>query len=137
MHLYFLLIMSFSALDTMWLPVNNGQVVDNKLRSAVESDRVGVEILFDKDPIVYSCSNGKVSSISKRGDWGNLIIIKCEDLTYGYMQVDSVLVKDNDIVKKGQPIGQNEMKSPVSSIVFVVYKEGQKQNALKFVSYKE
>ncbi len=68
----------------------------------------GIDIKYVSNDIVNAIGDGKVVYLAQNVEgYGNLIIIKHEnDIMSAYAQLDQILVKRNDVVKRGQNIGK-------------------------------
>lgn len=122
--------------DSMAFPVKGGKIVDDSFRSTAESHRSGVELTFDSDMAIYSCSSGIIRKISEDATWGKLIMVSNGDLSFSYFAIDSATVSLNDSIEEGQMIGIKKKSSVTESIFFSVYRNGLEQDALLYVRWR-
>ncbi len=107
----------------LW-PVKNGKITPGRKYS---SSHLGIDIVATNDNTIYSSVEGKVIRVfnscppeheavnggcNHNDTWGNSVIVRCTgpdnttyDIIYGHMKYNSIIVKENDTVKVGQPLG--------------------------------
>jgi len=83
-----------------WIWPTSGAVTGN-----FDATRKGIEIAAAEDAPVVAVADGTVSYVGSPRDYGNLIILKhSEDLLSVYAHNKSLLVKEGQVVRRGQTI---------------------------------
>jgi urea transporter len=73
--------------------------------------------------VVNNIHDNKIADVNTKNNWGNTVIIKCNDYLYAklsHLKYHSIEVKPGDIVKKGQLLGRcgNSGRSPYPHLHF-------------------
>ena len=122
MSISFLLVCFFTFIgnpDSLLLPIKNGKIIQSK--PGVDRLNKAVLIAPTDDIHIRSCLNGKISTITK-DDWGYTVCVKTDSIIMIYSIFDSVEVKLNEYVKKGDVIGvKNKSSSDNNYIMFSVF----------------
>lgn len=117
-----------------WQWPTNGKIIGNY--SATDAGKKGLEITGQMGQPVHAAAEGRVvySGNSLRG-YGNLIILKHNEVFYSaYAHNERLLVKDDQLVKKGQHIA--DMGSSGTDKVmlhFEVRREGKPVDPLQYL----
>jgi hypothetical protein len=105
--------------DSLQLPIKNGKIIQNK--PGVDRLNKAVLIVPTDDIRIRSCLNGKVSNVTK-DDWGYTVCVKTDSVIIIYSVFDSVEVKMNENIKKGDVIGfKNKSSSDDNYMMFSVF----------------
>lgn len=108
-----------SNIDSLQLPIKNGKIIQNK--PGVDRLNKAVLISPTDDIRIRSCLDGKITIIDK-DEWGYIVCVKADSITMIYSIFDSVKVKLNEYVKKGDVIGfKNKSSSDDNYIMFSVF----------------
>lgn len=92
--------------DTMLLPIKNGLVIVRPMDNYVARAKLGAEIQPTTDLSIRSCTDGQVLRIAKFKDtMVNDVVVKIGDTILSYICVDSVTVKADQMLKRGDIIG--------------------------------
>jgi len=117
-----------------WSRPHNGRVT--KEFSYSDIGKKGIDISGDIDDDIYSASDGVVVYTGNgiRG-YGNLVIIKHNDIFLSaYAHTKKILVKENNIVKKGELIAKLGDTDSVKPILhFQIRKNGKSVDPEKFL----
>lgn len=70
----------------------------------VEGFHTGIDIATEKGTYIKSSFDGIVTLVSNKGDYGKHLKIRCNNVTMLYAHCQSILVKEGQIVGKGQEI---------------------------------
>lgn len=90
--------------DTLLLPVKNGELIE--MTSNDHPYGLGILISPSSDFNIRSCTDGVVLKISKIDiDYTYQIAIKSKNIIFFYSMMDTVFVKTNEKIKKGEVIG--------------------------------
>lgn len=65
----------------------------------------GIDLAAEKGKVIKSAMEGIVDLASSEGDYGKHIKIRCNNVSTVYAHCSKILVKEGQIVAKGQPIG--------------------------------
>lgn len=73
--------------------------------------------------VVNNIHDNKIADVNTKNNWGNTLIIKCNDYLYAklsHLKYHSIEVKPGDVVKKGQLLGRcgNSGRSPYPHLHF-------------------
>jgi urea transporter len=73
--------------------------------------------------VVNNIQDNKIADVNTRNNWGNTVIIKCNDYLYAklsHLKYHSIELKPGDLVKKGQLLGRcgNSGRSPYPHLHF-------------------
>lgn len=73
--------------------------------------------------VVNNIHDNKIADVNTKNNWGNTVIIKCNDYLYAklsHLKYHSIEVKPGDVVKKGQLLGRcgNSGRSPYPHLHF-------------------
>jgi hypothetical protein len=127
------LILSISG-DTTRLPVNKGLVMNGSNYKPDRDFTSCVKVTSDNN--IYSCSFGLVTNVLKVKNKYD-IIIKTNELTYCYSNLDSACVVRKQRVSKYEILGAKFIKDEDDFIIFYVYKNNLEINSRKFITFLE
>ncbi len=122
MGISFLLICFFTFTgntDSLQLPIKNGKIIHNK--PGVDKLNKALLIAPTDDFSIRSCLDGRIAVIDK-DEWGYIVGVKSDSINIIYSVFDSVEVKLNQSIKKGDVIGvKNKSLNDDNYIMFSVF----------------
>ncbi|MCX8064157.1 MAG: M23 family metallopeptidase [Candidatus Hydrogenedentes bacterium] len=98
----------------------------------------GVDIKAEKDEYVYAVLDGKVLFAGRQGGYGKIVILShSRGWETRYAHLNSILVKTNQRVKRGEKIGRVGMSGNATGyhLHFEVRRNGVPQNPIFIVSF--
>ena len=117
--------------DTLQLPIKNGKIVP--ITPGVERLNKAVIISPTNDKRIRSCFDGKVL-VAGRDEWGYHIVVSTDSIIIIYSDVDSILVNNNQNIKKGDVIGYKiDFKDNEPYLMFSVFIREQEVDARKYL----
>jgi murein DD-endopeptidase MepM/ murein hydrolase activator NlpD len=105
--------------DSLQLPIKNGKIIQSK--QGVDRLNKAVIIVPGDDICIRSCLDGKISIIDK-DESGYTVCVKSDSITMIYSIFDSIDVKLNENIKRGDVIGlKNKTLNDYNYIMFSVF----------------
>ncbi|HEX7644791.1 MAG TPA: peptidoglycan DD-metalloendopeptidase family protein [Burkholderiaceae bacterium] len=115
--------------------VNWAWPADGKLIGQYEESKKGIDIAGKSGQQVMAAANGKVLYAGTMRGYGNLVIVKHTNaLLSAYAHNKTILVKEGQVVTKGQPIAEmGDTDSDAVKLHFEVRQQGKPVDPTKFL----
>ena len=133
---------SFAQKDSVWLvcPLNDATVVPPS-KNAIRYDPpdLCIVLMSKPDTMVKACVNGRITNVERteEGTWDVVFFYKDrstnKDYYFWYSGMKDVLVKRNDMVKAGQPVGYIV---PGQKIEMLMYQFETQLDPLRYLNCK-
>ncbi|HRG24731.1 MAG TPA: M23 family metallopeptidase [Chitinophagaceae bacterium] len=117
--------------DSLQLPIKNGKIIQNK--PGVDKLNKALLIAPTDDFTIRSCLDGRIAVIDK-DEWGYIVGVECDSINIIYSIFDSVNVKMNQSIKKGDVIGvKSKSLNDDNYIMFSVFLGGKEVEATDYL----
>lgn len=132
-------------IDNMKVKITGGETIEEKIRSKfvlpVSGETIeeseGIKINSSGESRIIASYNGKVKECGTDEKLGNYVVIDHgEGIDTLYSSLDKILVKENDIVKKGDIIAENRAGDIKKSVHFEVLFMGQNEDLEKVIEQR-
>ena len=112
---------SFAQADSVWLvcPLNEATVVPPP-KNVIHYDQPDLCIVLQSvpDTVVKACFNGKVTNLEQTEDGKWDMVFYYRDYYFWYSGLAKPLVKRNDVLKAGQPVGTIQPGEKIEMLLY-------------------